>query len=259
TGFVNRLETKINDDRLKFLLNKGNDYRSNLADIIKQFIGYEYGEEGSIQEKKNVVIVDLSGMPFEIINNCVSLISRLIFNFAFHRKKIRKEEDVKIPFLLVYEEAHNYIPKSTEAKYKSVKESVERVAKEGRKYGVSVMIVSQRPSEISETIFSQCNSFVVMRVTNPNDQQYIKKLLPDDVSSLTDSLSSFKQREALIIGECIPMPAVVEINKLDNNKLPKSNDVKFIQEWRRDWDLFSEFDEVIKSLEGNLRYEYLKN
>lgn len=259
TGFVNRLETKINDDRLKFLLNKGNDYRSNLADIIKQFIGYEYGEEGSIQEKKNVVIVDLSGMPFEIINNCVSLISRLIFNFAFHRKKIRKEEDVKIPFLLVYEEAHNYIPKSTEAKYKSVKESVERVAKEGRKYGVSVMIVSQRPSEISETIFSQCNSFVVMRVTNPNDQQYIKKLLPGDVSSLTDSLSSFKQREALIIGECIPMPAVVEINKLDNNKLPKSNDVKFIQEWRRDWDLFSEFDEVIKSLEGNLRYEYLKN
>ncbi|PHC48200.1 ATP-binding protein [Bacillus toyonensis] len=257
TGFINRLETKINDDRLKFLLNKGDIYRSNLADIIKQFIGYGYGygygygEEGSIQEKKNVVIVDLSGMPFEIINNCVSLISRLIFNFAFHRKKIRKDEDVKIPFLLVYEEAHNYIPRSTEAKYKSVKESVERVAKEGRKYGVSVMIVSQRPSEISETIFSQCNSFVVMRVTNPNDQQYIKKLLPDDVSSLTDSLSSFKQREALIIGECIPMPAVVEINKLENNQLPKSNDVKFIQEWRRDWDLFSEFDEVIKSLEGN--------
>ncbi|MFT9819264.1 ATP-binding protein [Lysinibacillus sp. NPDC056185] len=251
TGFVNRLETKINDDRLKFLLNKGDDYRINLADIIKQFIGYKFGEEGSIQGKKNVVIIDLSGMPFEIINNCVSLVSRLIFNFAFHRKKIRKEEDVKIPFLLVYEEAHNYIPKSTEAKYKYVKESVERVAKEGRKYGVSVMIVSQRPSEISETIFSQCNSFVVMRVTNPNDQQYIKKLLPDDVSSLTDSLSSFKQREALIIGEAIPMPAVVEINKLDSNQLPKSNDVKFIQEWRRNWDSFSEFDEVINSLIGN--------
>lgn len=251
TGFVNRLETKITDDRLRFLLNKGNDYRVNLADIIKQFIGYEFGEEGSIQRKKNVVIVDLSGMPFEIINNCVSLVSRLIFNFAFHRKKIRREEDVKVPFLLVYEEAHNYVPKSTEAKYKYVKESVERVAKEGRKYGVSVMIVSQRPSEISETIFSQCNSFVVMRVTNPNDQQYIKKLLPDDVSSLTDSLSSFKQREALIIGEAISMPAVVEINKLDSNQLPKSNDVKFIQEWRRNWDSFSEFDEVINSLIGN--------
>ncbi len=170
----------------------------------------------------------------------------------FTEKKIRREEDVKIPFLLVYEEAHNYIPKSTEAKYKSVKQSVERVAKEGRKYGVSVMIVSQRPSEISETIFSQCNSFVVMRVTNPNDQEYIKKLLPDDVSSLTDSLSSFKQREALIIGEAIPMPAVVEINKLENNRLPKSNDVKFIEEWRQNWHPFDEFEEVIDSLEGDL-------
>lgn len=252
TGFINRLETKINDDRLNFLLNKGDDYRINLSSIIKQFIGYEYVEEDVTQEKKNVVIIDLSGMPFEIINNSVSLISRLIFNFAFHRKKIRREEDVKIPFLLVYEEAHNYIPKSTEAKYKSVKQSVERVAKEGRKYGVSVMIVSQRPSEISETIFSQCNSFVVMRVTNPNDQEYIKKLLPDDVSSLTDSLSSFKQREALIIGEAIPMPAVVEINKLENNRLPKSNDVKFIEEWRQNWHPFDEFEEVIDSLEGNL-------
>lgn len=250
TGFINRLETKISDDRLKFLLNKGEDYQESLANIIKQFVGYQYGEEDSHRQKKNVVIIDLSGMPFEIINNSVSLISRLIFNFAFHRKKIRGNEDVKVPFLLVYEEAHNYIPRSTEAKYKSVKQSVERVAKEGRKYGVSVMIVSQRPSEISETIFSQCNSFVVMRVTNPNDQEYIKKLLPDDVSSLTDSLSSFKQREALIIGEAIPMPAVVEINKLDSDRLPKSNDVKFIEEWRTDWHSFEEFEEVINSLEG---------
>ncbi|MES5896650.1 DUF87 domain-containing protein [Bacillus cereus group sp. RP43] len=250
TGFINRLETKLHDDRLKFLLNKGNEYKCSLSDIIRQFIGYDYQEAGVIKEKKNVVIIDLSGMPFEVINNIVSLISRLIFNFAFHRKKIKKSEDVKIPFLLVYEEAHNYIPRSTEAKYKSVKESVERIAKEGRKYGVSAMIVSQRPSEISETIFSQCNSFVVMRVTNPSDQEYIKKLLPDDVSSLTDSLSSFKQREALVIGEAIPMPAVVEIHKLESNQLPKSNDVQFIQQWRKDWDPFDEFDEIINSLEG---------
>lgn len=250
TGFINRLETKLNDDRLKFLLNKGEEYKESLTDIIRQFIGYDYVEEGLLEQKKNVVVIDLSGMPFEIINNSVSLISRLIFNFAFHRKKIRGNEEVKVPFLLVYEEAHNYIPKNTEAKFKSVKQSVERVAKEGRKYGVSVMIVSQRPSEISETIFSQCNSFVVMRVTNPNDQEYIKKLLPDDVSSLTDSLSSFKQREALIIGEAIPMPAVVEINKLDSDKLPKSNDVKFIEEWRKDWYSFEEFREVIESLEN---------
>lgn len=250
TGFINRLETKLNDDRLKFLLNKGLEYKCKLSDIIKQLIGYKYFDGTADIEKKNIIIVDLSGMPFEVINHIVSLISRLIFNFAFHRKKIKRDEDVRIPFLLVYEEAHNYIPRSTEAKYKSVKESVERVAKEGRKYGVSAMIVSQRPSEISETIFSQCNSFVVMRVTNPNDQAYIKKLLPDDVSSLTDSLSSFKQREALVIGESIPMPAVVEIHKLDSDKLPKSNDVQFMQKWRKDWDSFDEFSKIIESLEG---------
>lgn len=256
TNFISRLENKIHDDRLLFLLQRGNEYKIELSKIIKQFIGYETEIDGKEQENKNVTIIDLSGMPFEVINIVVSLVSRLIFKFAFERKKVIKLNDInEIPFLLVYEEAHNYIPKSQEVRYKSVKESVERIAKEGRKYGVSAMIVSQRPSEISETIFSQCNSFVVMRLTNPIDQSYIKKLLPEDVSSITDNLSGFDKREALILGDAVKIPALIKIHELPKDRLPKSNDINFMQEWRNDWREMDEFNKIINLMEGVKEYE----
>lgn len=251
TNFINRLENKIYDERLSFLLKKGEEYKENLSDIIRQFIGYKNDFDS---KDKNITIIDLSGMPFEVINVLVALVSRLIFNFAFTRKKILDEkENNEVPFLIVYEEAHNYIPKNQEIKYKSVREAVERIAKEGRKYGVSAMIVSQRPSEISETIFSQCNSFVVMRLTNPIDQSYIRKLLPEDISSITDSLASFDKREALILGDSVKIPALIKIDELPKDKLPKSNDIKFIQEWRHDWNNMSEFDKIIQVMNGENR------
>ncbi|MDB2153823.1 ATP-binding protein [Clostridium butyricum] len=250
TNFINRLENKIYDDRLSFLLKKGQEYKENLSDIIRQFIGYNNNFNS---EDKNITIIDLSGVPFEVVNVLVALVSRLIFNFAFARKKILDgKENSEVPFLIVYEEAHNYIPKNQEIKYKSVREVVERIAKEGRKYGVSAMIVSQRPSEISETIFSQCNSFVVMRLTNPIDQSYIRKLLPEDINSITDSLASFDKREALILGDSVKMPALIKVDELESDKLPKSNDIKFIQEWRQDWNEMSEFDTIIKLINGSI-------
>lgn len=250
TNFISRLENKIYDDRLNFLLNKGNEYKESLSNIIRQFIGYKSNFDS---KDKNITIIDLSGMPFEVINVLVALVSRLIFNFAFSRKKILdRKENSEVPFLIVYEEAHNYIPKNQEIKYKAVKEVVERIAKEGRKYGVSAMIVSQRPSEISETIFSQCNSFVVMRLTNPVDQSYIRKLLPEDISSITDSLASFDKREALILGDSVKMPALIKVDEIESDRLPKSNDIKFIQEWRQDWNEMSEFNTIIKLMNGGI-------
>jgi len=245
-GFISRLENKIYDDRYKFILNQGKEYNILLIDIVKQIIGYEVNDRDL--PDSNVIIVDLSGIPYEIVSITVAIISRLIFNFAFHWKRVNIESDIETPFLIVYEEAHNYIPKMGEAKYKTVRQAVERIAKEGRKYGVSAMIVSQRPSEISETIFSQCNSFVVMRLTNPHDQQYIKKLLPEDINSVTDSLSIFEQRQALVLGDAMPIPAIIEVDKLNSNKLPKSNDVNFIQTWRKDWYEMDEFDKIIDSM-----------
>lgn len=241
--FVPRLETKINDDRLAFLLKPrkgdGSEYKTtDLANILKQFIGYSDAEE------ENITIIDLSGIPFEVLSIVVSLISRLVFDFCFHYKSVKTGTD-EVPFLLVLEEAHNYIPQSEGAKYHSVKKSIERIAKEGRKYGLSLMIVSQRPSEISETIFSQCNNFVAMRLTNPTDQQYVKRLMPDSVSSITDTLPVLERQEALIIGDSIPIPTIVRIKELTDK--PDSNDINFRTEWKKDW-VEIVFDDLVKIL-----------
>jgi hypothetical protein len=231
--FISRLETKLNDDRLSFLLKPkkadNTEYKTvDLGDIIKQFTGYIDKEES------NITILDLSGIPFEVLSIVVSLISRVIFDFCFNYKIIKPKEK-EIPFLLVLEEAHNYIPQSEGAKYNSVKKSIERIAKEGRKYGISLMIVSQRPSEISETIFSQCNNFVAMRLTNPTDQSYVKRLLPDNISAITDSLPILEKQEALIIGDSLPMPTIVKIKDLEEDRRPSSNDINFKTEWQKDW------------------------
>lgn len=241
--FVPRLETKLNDDRLSFLLKprkeNGSEYKTeDLPDLLKQFLGY------SDDKKSNITIIDLSGIPFEVLSLVVSLISRLVFDFCFHYKSIKNDKEV--PYLLVLEEAHNYIPQSQGAKYNSVKKSIERIAKEGRKYGLSLMIVSQRPSEISETIFSQCNNFMAMRLTNPTDQQYVKRLMPDSVSAITDTLPSLERQEALIIGDSIPMPTIVKINDLEHK--PASNDINFRSEWKKEWSniIFKELIEKMK-------------
>jgi len=241
--FVMRLESKINDDRLSFLLkpqkNPTTVYNtSDLPEILKQFIGY------SDNGKNNITLIDLSGIPFEVLSIVVSLISRLIFDFCFYHKSVKKGTD-EIPFLLVLEEAHNYIPQSEGSRYSSVKKSIERIAKEGRKYGLSLMIVSQRPSEISETIFSQCNNFVAMRLTNPTDQQYVKRLMPDSVSAITDTLPVLERQEALIIGDCIPIPTIVKVKELTDK--PASNDIAFRTEWKKDWVSIA-FDDIIKKL-----------
>lgn len=242
--FVLRLETKLNDERLNFLLKPqkadGKVYTtSDLDFIIRQFTGYLDKKE------TNITVIDLSGIPFEVLSIVVSLISRIIFDFCFYYKSVKKASS-EIPFLIVLEEAHNYIPQSLSTRYSSVKKSIERIAKEGRKYGLSLMIVSQRPSEISETIFSQCNNFVAMRLTNPTDQNYVKRLLPDNVLAITDSLPILERQEALLIGDSLPMPSIVRIMDLQEHK-PDSRDIGFRTEWRKDW-VHVVFADLIKKL-----------
>ncbi|HFM3925968.1 TPA: ATP-binding protein, partial [Escherichia coli] len=152
-------------------------------------------------------------------------------------------ENQDIPILIVYEEAHKYAPKSDLSKYRTSKEAIERIAKEGRKYGVTLLLASQRPSEISETIFSQCNTFISMRLTNPDDQNYVKRLLPDTVGDITNLLPSLKEGEALIMGDSISIPSIVKIEKC--TMPPSSIDIKYLDEWRKEW-VDSEFDKIIE-------------
>ncbi|MGS0749008.1 ATP-binding protein [Halpernia sp. GG3] len=111
--------------------------------------------------------------------------------------------------------------------------AIERIAKEGRKYGITLGIVSQRPSEISETIFSQCNNFIAMRLTNPEDQNYVKRLLPDTLGNLTETLPTLQAGEALLIGESIALPSLVKIDPCDPS--PKSSDIPYFEIWKDEW------------------------
>lgn len=240
--FITRLETKLADKRLKFITashkSNGEQYKTeDFDEILKQFLGYI--------DKSNVTIIDLSAIPFEVLSIVVSLLSRIIFDFAFHYSKIKHAEAKvnDIPFMLVCEEAHNYIPKNGGAEYAASKHSIERIAKEGRKYGLNLMVVSQRPSEVSETIFSQCNNFIVLKLTNINDQNCIKNLLPDNNASLVDVLPTLSAGECLVVGDAVPLPAVIKLDM--PNPVPNSSNVNVYDEWNKDW-IDIVFEDVIK-------------
>lgn len=229
SNFIDRMETKLSDRRLSFLLG---EYarQQNFELVLRQLMGYG-------TERSNVTILDVSGVPFEVLSITVSLVSRILFEYGYFYKRIRAESGEKIqndvPVLLVYEEAHKYVPNSATAKYRAARESIERIAKEGRKYGVSLMLASQRPSEISETIFSQCNNFVAMRLTNPSDQNFVKRLLPDSMGSVVDSLPALRTGECLLTGEAVIMPCIVKIDRTD--RPPASDDIPYWTLWQEPW------------------------
>jgi len=218
TRFLTRLESKINDQRFAFMFKPKKYIKSDhLEDFMRLLLGRD--KSGY----KNITVIDLSGIPFEIVELVVSVLSRLIFDFNFWNKQRRD-----CPLCIVYEEAHNYIPRS---RFSIARMPVERIAKEGRKYGVGLIVVSQRPSELSETVLSQCNNFISLRVTNPDDQNYIKKLVPDQNAELMSMLSILRRGEALIIGEAVVMPVRVLIEL--PNPTPDSEDVKFFDKWNK--------------------------
>ncbi len=230
--FTSRMQAKIDQGRLDFLFGEKSK-KISFSETLQNILGYKPSK------KSNVTVIDLSGVPFEVLSITVSFISRLVFEYGYYYKRLRgsKTPNEKVnndtPFLLVYEEAHKYVPNSDLSRFRSSRKSIERIAKEGRKYGVTLLLASQRPSEISETIFSQCNNFIAMRLTNPNDQAYVKKLLPDTLGNLIDAMPTLKQGEALLIGESIILPSIVQIDVCDSP--PSSNDIPYWELWNEEW------------------------
>lgn len=238
-NFITRLENRRNDRRLDFLL--GDRVKKvRLEDVLRQFTGYVEGAQA------NVTVIDLSGVPFEVLSLTVSLVSRLLFDYSYYFKKQSADGRSETPLLVVYEEAHKYVPKSGLAKYSASRNAIERIAKEGRKYGITAAIVSQRPAEISETIFSQCNNFLAMRLTNPEDQNYVKRLIPDSLGPLTESLPMLSAGEALLIGDAAVMPSRVRLE--DAYPPPSSSDVMYLREWARPWH-HVHFEPIVKDWE----------
>ncbi|MEW6197832.1 MAG: ATP-binding protein [Planctomycetota bacterium] len=235
-GFVNQLETRLNDRRYDFLLRPEEQAARNPDLSGKLHVGDAPGELsrgvaavirqllGRLGSRKNLTIVDLSGLPFDVVDITVAVLTRTLFDFNFWAPP-----EVRQPFVLVYEEAHNYLPRTDRADRMFAREAVEKVAKEGRKYGVSAMIVTQRPSEISETILSQCNSMVLMRMNNPDDQNYVARVVSDQFRSLISLLPSMRPGEGFIIGDSVLMPMRTLIDLPP--RLPRSGDVDFFKLW----------------------------
>ncbi len=227
TRFIQRLEAKSQDKRLGFLFQLSEDelqidWMNTLCERLM------FGSALS-KEKSGVKISDFSEVPSDVLPLVIGLVARVVFTVQQWTAKENQH-----PISLLCDEAHLYIPERTnqDAAAELGLKSFERIAKEGRKYGVSLTVISQRPAEVNRTVLSQCNNFIALRLSNAEDQAVIKKLLPDNLSGLTDVLPILDIGEALVVGDASLLPTRVII---DEPKIkPESATIKFWQEWSND-------------------------
>ncbi|MET3321026.1 UNVERIFIED_ORG: hypothetical protein ABIC97_004127 [Peribacillus simplex] len=206
-----------NDTRFSFLKSDISEKKS-LSAYFTFLLGLEENNQ------KYISVLDLSGLPAEVRTICVGVLTRLCFDYRYWDL-----DPENLPMALILEEAHTYIPEDSSSKYSLCLERVEKVAKEGRKYGLSLIVVTQRPSSISSTVLSQCGTFVTLRLTNDLDQNKIRRLLPDTLGDQADVLSSLRDGEALVTGDAMTLPGKVQFDPPEPK--PKSNDVRFHKSW----------------------------
>jgi len=217
--FLVKLQSRLNDVRYDFLLKpRRRNSSESLPKLLRDFVGLG-------DPKCHITVIDLSGVPFDVRPAVSAQIGRLAFEFNYWNPRRRD-----FPLLLVCEEAHTYIPREGGTRYEGTRRSMERIAKEGRKYGVGLAVVSQRPHELSETVLSQCGTFICLRLANPDDQAYIRGLVPDAESNLMDVLSALGRGEAMVMGEAVPLPIRVQV--LAPDPTPHSQDVDYHTAWR---------------------------
>ena len=213
-----KLESRMNDTRYDFLLKPGRRTSSeSLPGLMRDFIGL--GEP-----RAKITVIDLSAVPFDVYPTVTAQIGRLAFEFNYWNPRCRE-----FPIFLVCEEAHAYIPRENTAHSRQTRRAMERIAKTGRKYGVGLCVVSQRPHELSETVLSQCSSYVCLRISNPDDQAYVRQLVPDAARGMLDALPSLARGEAIAVGEAVPMPIRLQITL--PNPPPNSSNIDYAGEW----------------------------
>lgn len=224
TRFVQRLEAKKQDKRLGFLFQISED-ELEIDWLNKLCERLMLGSESN-PKKAGVKIIDFSEVPSDVLPLVIGLVARLVF--TVQQWTIRENQH---PISLMCDEAHLYIPERTnqDAASELGLKSFERIAKEGRKYGVSLTVISQRPSEVNRTVLSQCNNFISLRLSNAEDQAVIKRLLPDNLTGLTEVLPILDVGEALVVGDASLLPTRIIV---DEPKIkPESATVKFWKEW----------------------------
>jgi len=223
-GFLNLVRNRLLDQRYKFLFDLDNlspdvdgKIEGDLDSIITNWIG----------NKKPITILDLSSVPSEIMTSVSGSLLFLIYEFLFWGQNL----DVggrQTPILFVLEEAHNYLKAGENSVSSRI---VQKIAKEGRKYGAGLLLVTQRPSELDETVLSQCGSVVALRMTNSSDRSHVKSAVEDSLTELVEIIPSLRTGEGLIMGETVKLPMRTKFNKSNESK---STDPEVSKQWKKD-------------------------
>lgn len=221
TRFIGRLKAKIDDRRCGFMFQPPK--KCNAYDWLEEMLMKLFSVSES---QRGIKIIDFSEVPSDVLPIITGVLARLLYNIQFWMDK-----DARHPLTIVCDEAHLYLPvrDAAEAVEKRALEAFERIAKEGRKYGVSLLVVSQRPSDVSRTILSQCNNFLVLRLTNDQDQSVVKRLLPESMVGITDILPLLDLGEALLLGDSILLPTRIKLDK--PTIAPESATRQFWSDW----------------------------
>ncbi len=213
-----RIQALKDDTRFSFMFS-GLDVWDNMKDILSRLLRVPVGG-------KPMTIVDLSGVPSEIIDVVVSMLCRTVFDFALWNTGGKA-----VPVLLACEEAHRYVA-ADDSGFGPTKKVMSRIAKEGRKYGVSLCLITQRPSELSLGILSQCNTLFVLRMSNGPDQEFVRNAVPESGLGLMNALPALRMQEAVVVGEGVTVPMRIRFDNLDPEHQPRSGVASFSESWR---------------------------
>ena len=214
----NKLDELKTDPRYQFMFS-GMLVSDTMADFVAKL--FRLPSRG-----RPISIIDVSGVPSDITSTVVAVLSRLVFDFA-----VWAREEKTRPILLVCEEAHRYVPSEKNAEGSSVGRILSRIAKEGRKYGISLGLITQRPSDLAEGVLSQCGTIIAMRLNNDRDQAFVRAAMPEGARGFLDSIPALRNRECIICGEGVAIPIRVSFDDLEEHKRPASADPSFTDLW----------------------------
>jgi phosphoglycolate phosphatase-like HAD superfamily hydrolase len=232
-----RLGSRISDKRYGFLFQAPTSEQeySAMASMMRRLMDHS-------DPKAHVKVVDFSEVPSDILPIIIGLVARVVYQVQFWTDRSKRR-----PMALICDEAHLYLPKKdgkNPSEQRAI-ESFEKIAKEGRKYGVALLIISQRPSDVSETILSQCNNVVSLRLTNGEDQATVRKLMPESLESMMDTLPILDIGEALVVGDAVLLPSRIRMHP--PNEKPLSSTINFWDEWRKKQDP-PDFGEAVENM-----------
>ena len=222
-----------------------------LADILRRTFGAALDETHGAE----VVVLNLSFVPRDVLQIVISVLARMIFESLQWFREVHENNKV-LPTVLVLEEAHTFVQRQTDWAADSLSPSnmcrctFERIAREGRKYGLGLVLSSQRPSEISPTVLAQCNTFILHRIVNDQDQQLVSRLVPDNLAGFLQDLPNLPTRRAVLLGWATPVPVLVEVNHLEEAHRPQSEDPDFWKVWTREEERDVDWERIARRWQG---------